>query len=66
MEKTYSQSVSPEQFKEALFYVCQINRVYDYYGMVEQTEVYIWSVNLDTYMPQIIQILLQGVQNILV
>ena len=36
-KKLISESVSQEQFKENLESVCGIKRVYDYYGMVEQT-----------------------------
>lgn len=36
-KKLIDQKVSPEEFKSALNAVCGITRVYDYYGMVEQT-----------------------------
>ncbi len=36
-KKLSDKKVSPEEFKKALNEVCGINRVYDYYGMVEQT-----------------------------
>lgn len=36
-KKLVDKKVSPEQFKAALNEVCGIKRVYDYYGMVEQT-----------------------------
>lgn len=36
-KKLVSEAVSPEQFKKELKKVCGIERVYDYYGMVEQT-----------------------------
>jgi phenylacetate-coenzyme A ligase PaaK-like adenylate-forming protein len=38
-KKLQSEAVSPEAFKDALHSVCGIsrNRIYDYYGMVEQT-----------------------------
>lgn len=36
-KKLVSQAVSPQEFKDALKDVCGISRVYDYYGMVEQT-----------------------------
>jgi hypothetical protein len=36
-KKLESQAVSPEQFKTELNKVCGIRRVYNYYGMVEQT-----------------------------
>jgi len=36
-KKLVNEAVSPEMFKLALHEVCGINRVYDYYGMVEQT-----------------------------
>ena len=36
-KKLISEAVSPEQFKQALKDACGIERVYDYYGMVEQT-----------------------------
>lgn len=36
-KKLISQAIAPEQFKDELKNVCNINRVYDYYGMVEQT-----------------------------
>lgn len=36
-KKMISDSVSPEQFKYELRNVCGIEKVYDYYGMVEQT-----------------------------
>ena len=36
-KKLAEQAVSPDEFKAALHEVCGINRVYDYYGMVEQT-----------------------------
>lgn len=36
-KKLVDQKVSPEEFKHALNDVCGIRRVYDYYGMVEQT-----------------------------
>ena len=38
-KKLVEQAVSPDEFKAALHEVCGINRVYDYYGMVEQTGV---------------------------
>ena len=36
-KKLISEAVSPEVFKNALNEVCGIDRVHDYYGMVEQT-----------------------------
>ena len=36
-KKLESESVSAEAFKSALYEVCSINSVHDYYGMVEQT-----------------------------
>ena len=36
-KKLESEKVSPEQYKNGLKEVCGINRVHDYYGMVEQT-----------------------------
>lgn len=36
-KKLIEQAVSPQEFKDALNSVCGIDRVYDYYGMVEQT-----------------------------
>lgn len=36
-KKLVEQAVSPEAFKAALHEVCGIKKVYDYYGMVEQT-----------------------------
>lgn len=36
-KKLVDKRVSPEEFKAALNDVCGISRVYDYYGMVEQT-----------------------------
>ncbi len=36
-KKLKNQSVSPEAFREELKRVCGIKKVYDYYGMVEQT-----------------------------
>lgn len=36
-KKLVDQKVSPEEFKAALNEACGITRVYDYYGMVEQT-----------------------------
>jgi phenylacetate-coenzyme A ligase PaaK-like adenylate-forming protein len=36
-KKLQEHAISPAGFKEALHHVCGINRVYDYYGMVEQT-----------------------------
>lgn len=36
-KKLVLEAVSPEQFKQALRDVCGIERVFDYYGMVEQT-----------------------------
>ncbi len=36
-KKLADKRVSPEEFKKALNEVCGISRVYDYYGMVEQT-----------------------------
>ncbi len=36
-KKLISESISTESFKKALYNVCGINKVYDYYGMVEQT-----------------------------
>lgn len=36
-KKLTDKKVSPEEFKKALKEVCGITRVYDYYGMVEQT-----------------------------
>lgn len=36
-KKLVSEAVSPAGFKKALYDVCGINKVYDYYGMVEQT-----------------------------
>lgn len=36
-KKLVNEAVSPEEFKQALKDVCGIQRVYDYYGMVEQT-----------------------------
>lgn len=36
-KKLVDSSVSPEEFKKALYEVCSIKKVYDYYGMVEQT-----------------------------
>lgn len=36
-KKLQNEAVSPEQFKSALQSVCGLNRVHDYYGMVEQT-----------------------------
>lgn len=36
-KKLVDQAVSPEEFKSSLHEVCGINKVYDYYGMVEQT-----------------------------
>lgn len=36
-KKLASYNISQEEFKQRLFKVCGISRVYDYYGMVEQT-----------------------------
>ena len=36
-KKLVNEAVSPEMFKSALHEVCEIDHVYDYYGMVEQT-----------------------------
>jgi phenylacetate-coenzyme A ligase PaaK-like adenylate-forming protein len=36
-KKLISESVSPNDFKLGLKEICGINRIYDYYGMVEQT-----------------------------
>ena len=36
-KKLVDQAVSPDEFKKALHEVCGIRRVYNYYGMVEQT-----------------------------
>ena len=36
-KKLVEQAVSSDEFKASLHEVCDINRVYDYYGMVEQT-----------------------------
>ena len=36
-KKLISEAVSREQFQEALAQVCGLSRIYDYYGMVEQT-----------------------------
>lgn len=36
-KKLVEQAVSPDEFRTSLHEVCGINRVYDYYGMVEQT-----------------------------
>lgn len=36
-KKIASEAVLPGQFKEALKQVCGLHRIYDYYGMVEQT-----------------------------
>lgn len=36
-KKLAAGAVSPEQFKKGLTSVCGITRIYDYYGMVEQT-----------------------------
>lgn len=36
-KKLLSEAVSKEQFKDGLYQACGIQRVYDYYGMVEQT-----------------------------
>lgn len=36
-KKLINQSVTPEEFKNSLNEVCGINKIYDYYGMVEQT-----------------------------
>lgn len=36
-KKLVGESVTPEEFKKRLFDVCGIQKVYDYYGMVEQT-----------------------------
>lgn len=36
-KKLVEQAVSPDEFRVSLHEVCGINRVYDYYGMVEQT-----------------------------
>ena len=36
-KKLLSEAVSPDEFKDRLHEVCGINRVHDYYGMVEQT-----------------------------
>lgn len=36
-KKLINEAVSPEKFKEELKKACGIERVYDYYGMVEQT-----------------------------
>lgn len=36
-KKLVSEAVSPADFKKSLNEVCGINKVYDYYGMVEQT-----------------------------
>lgn len=36
-KKLVAEAVSPEQFKQELKAVCGIQRVHDYYGMVEQT-----------------------------
>lgn len=36
-KKLINESVSPDEFKGALKKVCGINRIHDYYGMVEQT-----------------------------
>ena len=36
-KKLVSERVSPEDFRKRLYDVCGIKRVYDYYGMVEQT-----------------------------
>lgn len=36
-KKLINEKVSPSEFKKSLKQVCGINRVYDYYGMVEQT-----------------------------
>lgn len=36
-KKLLHESVSPEQFKKALYDLCGISHVHDYYGMVEQT-----------------------------
>lgn len=36
-KKLLGESVSPKEFKKCLNDVCQITRVHDYYGMVEQT-----------------------------
>ncbi len=36
-KKLISEAVSPSDFKKALYEVCGIDHVYDYYGMVEQT-----------------------------
>lgn len=36
-KKLSNQSVTPEEFKNSLNEICGINKIYDYYGMVEQT-----------------------------
>lgn len=36
-KKLVDKKISPEEFKKSLNEVCGISRVYDYYGMVEQT-----------------------------
>ncbi len=36
-KKLVSESVSHDEFKERLTYVCGLNDIHDYYGMVEQT-----------------------------
>lgn len=36
-KKLVNESVTPNEFKQRLFDVCRIRKVYDYYGMVEQT-----------------------------
>lgn len=36
-KKLISEAVSAEQFKQELYNTCEIQRVHDYYGMVEQT-----------------------------
>ena len=36
-KKLISEKVSPEEFKQRLSEVCGLSKVYDYYGMVEQT-----------------------------
>lgn len=36
-KKLAEHAVSPEEFKDSLHEVCGINKVYNYYGMVEQT-----------------------------
>lgn len=36
-KKLVEQAVSPDEFKDALYQVCGISHIYDYYGMVEQT-----------------------------